>query len=326
MLGRFLELPYNSSQLFAFLSYRCTIMNDVYLNPLTDFGFKKLFGEEPHKDLLISFLNALLPAHHQVSELTYTKNEYQGMSVSDRKVIFDLNCMSPSGERFIVELQRVKQIYFKDRSLFYSTFAIQEQAKRGDWNYKLAAVYTIGILDFLIDDEEQDVMYHAQLKDQHNRLFYDKLNFIYLVLPRFQLQHHQLVTLQDKWLFAFKHLHELETIPPELHEVIFQRLFSIAKIAQLPPEERQVYESSLKDYRDFMSSQQTAHWYGYWEGEQVGIEKGKQLGLEEGEQVGALKKAQEVARNLLQLGVLPVEYIAQVAGLSVEEVLRIKKG
>lgn len=100
-------------------------MQDVYLNPLTDFGFKKLFGEEPNKDLLISFLNTLLPAHHQVSELTYTKNEYQGISASDRKVIFDLNCMSPSGERFIVELQRVKQIYFKDRSLFYSTFAIQ---------------------------------------------------------------------------------------------------------------------------------------------------------------------------------------------------------
>lgn len=99
-------------------------MQDVYRNPLTDFGFKKLFGEEPNKDLLISFLNTLLPEHHQVSELTYTKNEYQGISAADRKVIFDLNRMSPSGERFIVELQRVKQIYFKDRSLFYSTFAI----------------------------------------------------------------------------------------------------------------------------------------------------------------------------------------------------------
>lgn len=85
-----------------------------------------MFGEEPNKDLLISFLTTLLPEKHQVVELTYTKNEYQGINASDRKVIFDLNCMSPSGERFIVELQRVKQLYFKDRSLFYSTFAIQE--------------------------------------------------------------------------------------------------------------------------------------------------------------------------------------------------------
>ena len=286
-------------------------MQAIYLNPLTDFGFKKLFGEEPNKDLLISFLNTLLPAHHQVSELTYTKNEYQGISAADRKVIFDLNCLSPSGERFIVELQRVKQIYFKDRSLFYSTFAIQEQAKRGDWNYKLAAVYTIGILDFLMDDHEQDVLYHAQLKDQHNRLFYDKLNFIYLVLPRFNLQPHELVTLQDKWLFAFKHLHELESIPSELQEAIFQRLFAIAQVAQLPAEERQVYESSLKDYRDFMSAQDTAHLEGYQEGKQEGIEEGKQMGLEEGKR--------ETARRLLAKG-MSVELVAELVGLSLEAV------
>ena len=311
-------------------------MQAIYLNPLTDFGFKKLFGEEPNKDLLISFLNTLLPEKHQVSELSYTKNEYQGISASDRRVIFDLNCKSPSGERFIVELQRVKQIYFKDRSLFYSTFAIQEQAKRGDWNYQLAAIYTIGILDFLVDDQENDVLYHAQLKDQFNRLLYDKLNFIYLVLPRFKLQQHELVSLQDKWLFAFKHLHELEQIPSELHERIFQRLFSIAKVAQLPPEERQVYEHSLKDYRDFMSAQDTAHFEGYQEGELVGIEKGKQLGLEEGKQLGleegkqlgleegALRKAQAIAQNLLRLGSLSIEQIAEIAGLPIEAVLKLR--
>ena len=298
-------------------------MQPIYLNPLTDFGFKKLFGEEPNKDLLISFLNTLLPAHHQISALSYTKNEYQGISAADRKVIFDLNCMSPSGERFIVELQRVKQIYFKDRSLFYSTFAIQEQAKRGDWNYKLAAVYTIGILDFLMDDHEQDVLYHAQLKDQHNRLFYDKLNFIYLVLPRFNLQAHELTTLQEKWLYAFKHLHELEQIPSELQDRVFQRLFEIAQVAQLPAEERQVYERSLKDYRDFMSAQDTAHLEGYQEGKlegiEEGIEQGKQMGLEEGKQMGLEEGKRETARRLLAKG-MNVALVAELVGLSLETV------
>ena len=153
-------------------------MQSVYLNPLTYFGFKKLFGEEPHKDLLISFLNTLLPERHQIAELQYTKNEYQGISQMDRKAIFDLNCMSSTGERFIVELQKVKQTFFKDRSIYYSTFAIQEQAQRGEWDYQLEAVYTIGILDFMMDDEQQEVIYHAQLKDQLNRVFYEKLNFI----------------------------------------------------------------------------------------------------------------------------------------------------
>lgn len=286
-------------------------MQAIYLNPLTDFGFKKLFGEEPNKDLLISFLNTLLPEQHQISQLSYTKNEYQGISAADRKVIFDLNCMSPSGERFIVELQRVKQIYFKDRSLFYSTFAIQEQAKRGDWNYKLAAVYTIGILDFLMDDHEPDVLYHAQLKDQHNRLFYDKLNFIYLVLPRFNLQAHELSTLQEKWLYAFKHLHELEQIPSELQESVFQRLFAIAQVAQLPSAERQVYENSLKDYRDFMSAQDTAHLEGYQEGIEEGLEKGKQLGIEE--------EKREMARRLLAKG-MSVELVAELVGLPLEAI------
>ena len=219
--------------------------------------------------------------------------------------------MSPSGERFIVELQRVKQIYFKDRSLFYSTFAIQEQAKRGDWNYKLAAVYTIGILDFLMDDHEPDVLYHAQLKDQHNRLFYDKLNFIYLVLPRFNLQAHELSTLQEKWLYAFKHLHELEQIPSELQESVFQRLFAIAQVAQLPSAERQVYENSLKDYRDFMSAQDTAHLEGYQEGIEEGLEKGKQLGIEE--------EKREMARRLLAKG-MSVELVAELVGLPLEAI------
>lgn len=285
----------------------------------------------------MSFLNTLLPAHHQIQELSYTKNEYQGKSAADRKAVFDLNCISPSGERFIVELQRVKQIYFKDRSIYYATFPIQEQAQRGSWNYKLAAVYTIGILDFLIDDQQSKVFYHAQLKDQDNLLFYDKLNFIYLVLPRFQLRAHELITLQDKWLYVFKHLHELDHIPAALTDDVFKRLFGIAEIAQLPANERQGYESSLKEYRDFMSAQQTAHLEGYQEGieegekiglekgKQLGIEEGKQLGIEEGEQIGALKKAQAVALNLLQLGVLPEADIARIAGLSVAEVAQLKQ-
>lgn len=289
-------------------------MREIYLSPLTDFGFKKLFGEEPHKDLLISFLNTLLPEHHQIADLSYSKNEYQGVSASDRKAIFDLHCTSSTGERFVVELQRVKQTYFKDRSIYYSTFAIQEQARRGDWNYKLAAVYTIGILDFLMDDHETEVVYYAQLKDQKNRLFYDKLQFIYIVLPRFTLQHHELITLQDKWLYTFRHLHDLERIPTELHETIFQRLFRIAQIAQFTPEERIKYEASLKEYRDFMNSQDTARAEGYQEGEQAGIEKGKEVGK------------REVARSLLALGTMPDEVIAQVVGLSVGEVRTLQNG
>nr|CAA6827752.1 MAG: conserved hypothetical protein [uncultured Thiotrichaceae bacterium] len=268
-------------------------MKATYISPLTDFGFKKLFGEEPNKDLLISFLNTLLPEHHQIQDLQYSKNEYQGVSPLDRKAIFDLSCVSSSGERFIVELQKVKQIYFKDRSVYYSTFAIQEQAKRGDWDYQLSTVYTIGILDFLMDEHDEEVVCYAQLKDQHNRNFYDKLHFIYIVLPSFQKLHTELVTLQDKWLYTFRHLHELDSVPDELSEEVFTKLFALSDLTRYTPKDRQAYEDSLKYYRDLKNSNDTA-----WND-----------GLKEG-----LEKLYATARKLLAKG-YSIEEVADLTDL-----------
>jgi predicted transposase/invertase (TIGR01784 family) len=107
-------------------------MLEKFINPFTDFGFKKLFGEEINKDLLIDFLNELLKGKTEIKNLTYLKTEQLGASALDRKAIFDLYCENEKGEKFIVELQKVRQEYFKDRSIYYATFPIQEQAIRGD--------------------------------------------------------------------------------------------------------------------------------------------------------------------------------------------------
>ena len=285
-------------------------MQDKYINPFTDFGFKKLFGEEPHKELLISFLNTLLPEHHQIEDLSYTRNEQQGASQPDRKAIFDLSCTSPSGERFIVELQKAKQNYFKDRSVYYATFPIQEQAKRGDWDYKLSAVYTVGILDFTFEEDrknnDHDVMHTVQLKNQHGTVFYDKLTFIYLTLPNFKKTLDELETMQDKWFYVFKHLHEMDDIPPVLQETVFLNLFQAAQIAQFQPAERKAYESSLKYYRDLKNVTDTAHEEGAKEGFAQGIEQGIEV----------------VARNMRRAG-LPVSQIAQLTGLTEGQIQRL---
>ena len=139
------------------LTHGRRFVTDRYINPLTDFGFKRIFGTEPNKALLIDFLNVVLPKKHRISELSYRNSENVGNSVLDRKAIFDLYCQSNSGERFIVEIQKAKQNFFKDRSVYYSTFPIQEQAIKGDfWNYHLSPVYTVGILDFIFDDHKDD--------------------------------------------------------------------------------------------------------------------------------------------------------------------------
>lgn len=288
-------------------------MQDRYLNPFTDFGFKKLFGEEPHKHLLVSFLNTLLPAHHQIQDLQYTQNEYQGASQPDRKAIFDLNCISTSGERFIVELQKAKQNYFKDRSVYYATFPIQEQAQKGDWDFKLSAVYTIGILDFVFEEDRHDpeVVHTVQLKNQHGKVFYDKLTFIYLTLPHFQKTVSELVSDQDKWFFIFQHLHELDAIPEALQSETFREVFEIAEIACLDQNERQAYINSLKYYRDLKNVTDTAWGEGWEEGHEIGRE------------AGSKERAIQIALSLLD--VLDTATIAQKTGLSVTEVEALAK-
>ena len=227
-------------------------LQDKYVNPLTDFGFKKLFGSEPNKILLIDFLNQILPERHKIKDLSYAKNERLGNSELDRKAIFDLYCVGKSGERFIVEIQKAKQNFFKDRSIYYASFPIQEQAQKGDWNYKLEPVYTVGILDFVFDDHksESELLHIVELKNQRCEVFYDKLKFIYIELPKFSKEESELETQFDKWLYVFRHLSQLQDRPRKLQDRIFERLFEAAEIARFSPEEREAYEESLKYYRD----------------------------------------------------------------------------
>jgi len=242
---------------------------EKYVNPFTDFGFKKLFGEEPNKDLLLDFLNSLLP-DQKITDLTYNRVDRLGATEEHRKAIFDLYCENDKGEKFIVELQKVKQKYFKDRSLYYSTFPIQEQAVRGsDWDFKLKAVYFVGILDFVFDDENKDktVVTEAKLMDtRKNEVFYDKLTFMYLQMPNFNKQESELQNHFEKWLFVLRYLSKLQDRPRALQEKIFEKLFSVAEIAKFKPEERMDYEESVKGYRDTKNSIDTAKDEGKVEG------------------------------------------------------------
>ena len=96
-------------------------MKAKYINPFTDFGFKKIFGEEASKSLLIDFLNALLSQTNKIVDLSFKNTEQLGQTDADRKAIYDIYCENEIGEKFIVELQKAKQNYFKERTIYYST-------------------------------------------------------------------------------------------------------------------------------------------------------------------------------------------------------------
>ena len=120
----------------------------TFINPFTDFGFKKIFGSEESKPLLISFLNDLLPIENKIVSLEFKNIEKLGMLEEDRRAIFDIYCRDEKNQEFIVELQRAKQAHFQDRAAYYASFLIQDQAKKGKWDFELTPIYFIGILDF----------------------------------------------------------------------------------------------------------------------------------------------------------------------------------
>ena len=283
-------------------------MKAKYINPYTDFGFKKLFGEEANKDLLMDFLNQLLPAKHKIINLTFKNPEKLGSVSSDRKAIFDIHCHNDKGDRFIVEMQKAKIKFFKDRAVFYTTFPIREQAEKGKWDFKLNPVYCVAILDFEFDDdrEQKSHLTHVQLKDQYCQTFFDKLTYIFIEMPRFTKEKTELESHFDKWLYFLKHLESFESIPGILKEEVFIKGFEIAEIANFDEKELAEYEESLKHYRDLKGVIDTS----FEEGEKVGYDKGKD------------EKAREMAKTMKNEGE-PIEKISRYTNLSEEEIEKL---
>jgi predicted transposase/invertase (TIGR01784 family) len=282
------------------------LLPDKYISLLTDFGFKRVFGTEPNKAILIDFLNTLLPEHHRIQDLSFKNNENLGSSSIDRKAIFDIHCQAESGERFIVEIQKAKQNFFKDRSVYYSTFPIQDQAQKGEWNFELGFVYTVGVLDFIFDDHKHDdtIVHVVEFKNQHCEIFYDKLKFIYIELPKFKKTVDELNTHLDKWLFLLKHLADLSDRPNLLQESIFGDLFAAAEIANFSQAEQTSYQNSLKYYRDMNNILDTSR----QEGEEKGRIEGIELGVTQAE-TRILDRNRSVILSLLSrtIGQLPEE-------------------
>ena len=273
-----------------------------YINLFTDFGFKKIFGSEENKDILLDFLNTLLADKQTIIDLQYLNTERLGNNILERKAIFDLYCENDKGEKFIVELQRAEQEFFKERSIFYASKAIEEQAKRGKWDYNWQAVYTIAIMDFeFAGMGHNNVKSDVILYDYENKQkFSDKLRFIYLEMPKFNKTEDELETNYDKWLYLLKNIGQLDEIPKRLQAFLFKKIFKLAEVSNYTTKDRKQYEESLKEYRDYYNTIETA------------------------EKKAEKKRSIEIARKLLKRGI-SMEFIAEDTGLSLAEIEKIQK-
>ena len=292
-------------------------IEERYISLLTDFGFKRIFGTKPNKDLLINFLNSLFDGFQVIKDVKYLNSEHVGDVFAERKAIFDVYCENERGEKFIVEMQNAYQKYFKDRSLFYSTFPIREQAPKGaEWNFQLEHVYTVALLNFDLEEEafdKNDINHDVGLLDKKTlKVFNDKLSFKYVEIAKFNKTEEELDTLYDKWLYVLKNLSRLDERPSALKEKVFTKLFEEAEIAKFTPTELKEYEDSLKAYRDIKNSIDTA------------LEKGREEGMAKCMAEGMEKEKISTARRLLSMG-LSEEQVSIATELPLEEIQKLRE-
>ena len=281
-----------------------------YLDPLTDFGFHRLFGTESSKNLLISFLNEIIREEGLITDIKYLPTEQRGFSEKERKAVFDIFCTNEKGEYFIVEMQRAKQPYFRDRSIFYASLPIRKQAPRGMWDFRLKAVYLVAVLDFVLFSESEEDKDHVVervhlVRERTKSYFSKKINFVFVELPKFRKTEEELKTNFDRWLFLLKNISKLEERPASIQGKIFEELFQAVETNQLTKEEMKKYRKSVLEYRDVRDSIALAREEAREEGIKEGIEK---------EKSSMIQKC--LTNNI------PVEIIVNLTGFSKEQINR----
>lgn len=284
-----------------------------YINPLLDFSFKKIFGTDSNKDLLIDFVNAVLAGRKTIINLEYNKNEHHGENKEQATAVFDLLCTGDKGEKFLIEIQHSKPVNFKKRGIFYTSRLISEQAEKGEmkaWKYNISEVYFIGILDkpepFGSLDKLTDQKRHLHdiclcYRDT-GEIFYEGLGYTYIDLANFTKTENEFTEKLDVWLYHLKHLEEKENLPQHLRKTIFERLYDVAEYTNLTKEEQNMYDADLKRK---------------WDNEAVLAYR-----EEQGEEKGKLEMASEIALKLKKKGMAILE-IAELTQLNPEEIEKL---
>lgn len=304
-----------------------TIPYGRFIDPLTDFGFKRIFGTDANKEILIDFLNALLAGERQVLDLTYSQTEKSGQRPIDRKAIFDLCCTGADGEQFIIEVQRVRQKYFRDRCVYYAASLIRDQVRAGagNWAFDLKPVYLIGLMEFTFDDSPGDqCVHHVRLTAKGScEVFYDKFGLTFIEMPAFAKPAHECTSALDKWLFLLKNLSKLDHVPEAVHQPVFEKVLAIAEVCNLNQQEKMAWDAYLKAKWDNENSLAYAKEEGEREGMKKGEEEGLKKGQEQGLKVGFEKGVSEglllTARNMKAKG-FDIRTIAEVTGLTADEI------
>ncbi len=301
-----------------------------YIDPTSDFGFKRIFASEPNKDILVAFVNEFFKGRKTIVDLVYDKNEFVGDIEEMGAVILDLTCIASNGERFVIEVQRTLQANLKRRILYYASKLVADQApkgKRREWNYDISEIYIIVLMDnFRMPDSKptKQYLHNISLCDRNTgEVFYKYLEFFYVELVNFVKSERELESDLDRWLYVLKNMATMDHRLPAFAEApagkpTFEKLFMIAEYSKLNKEERSMYDISLKRKWDKKAVLDYAREEGLKEGMEMGIEKGR---LEERVRAETEKLAEKraIALELKKMGIAPGD-ITKATGLPLDTV------
>ena len=292
------------------------IIKAKYINLMVDWSFKRVFGTEVNKDILIEFLKVVFP-QFAITDITYIPTDQLGIMQDDRKATFDVLCKTEDDKTFLVEMQRGAQKHFFERALYYTSFPIMKQGKKaiakeeegaGPWDFSLDGVFFLGILDFEYEQDEMTEHRYQLLETKTFKQMTDKLEFVFVEVAKFNKSEDELETDLDKWLYLLKNMSTLLERPAALRDRVFGRLFDVAEYARLDDEERKNYVEAMNTARDTYNQIAYAHETGHKEGREEGREE----------------KAYEIARKMIAKG-LDVDTIAELTGLTKDEILTLEK-
>ena len=279
------------------------IIKAKYINLMVDWSFKRVFGTEVNKDILIEFLKVIFP-QFAITDITYIPTEQLGIMEEDRKAIFDVLCKTEDGKTFLVEMQRGAQEHFFERALYYTSFPIMKQGKKAiakeeekgkdPWDFSLDGVFFLGVLDFKYEQDEMTEHRYQLLETKTLKRMTNKLEFVFVEVAKFNKREDELETDLDKWLYLLKNMSTLLERPAALRDRVFGRLFDVAEYARLDDEERKKYVEAMNTTRD------TFNMIAY----------------------ARKQNSYEIARRMIDKG-LDMDTILDVTGLTKEDIAKI---
>ncbi|MCX3064430.1 Rpn family recombination-promoting nuclease/putative transposase [Wolbachia endosymbiont of Drosophila pseudotakahashii] len=297
-----------------------------YLSPLNSYSFKRIFGTEKNKDILIHFLNDILgfTGKNEIKDIEFLSTIQDPDIAAKKQSIVDVLCRDSTGAQYICEMQVAKTKGFEKRAQYYAAKAYSRQADKGDQYHNLKEIIFIAIADCVLFPNKSEYKSKHTIRDEDtNEHDLKDFYFIFIELPKFpKNKEDQLENIVEKWVYFFRYADE--TSEEELEkiigsDVIIKKAYEELNRFNWSEKEFIAYEQEIKRILD----EQAVLAQKLDDATEKGREEGKEEGIQIGHEKGRKAEKIEVAKNSLKAGV-SIDVIAQITGLSIDEIQKLR--